>query len=149
MEFVAEHHRDQVLFSSYCFRRTYNECDAMMLTLLTWVVCVRFLHCKVTLLTRLSMLCSLKRKSPCSIYTYKGGKFLLICVVYLHKILGICPHWRFVCSFIFFNHWFLSVWTRVFILCFIIQYHFILLLRLFQLWPEKKFLIYHRPGVVN
>ena len=92
----------------------------LMLTLLTWVVYVRFLHCKVTLFTCLSMLCSLKRKSPCSIYTYKGGKFLLTCVVYLHKIVEICLLWRFVCSFIFFNHWFLSVWTWVFILCFII-----------------------------
>lgn len=73
--------------------------------LINRVVLVRFLHCKVTLFTRLSMLCSLKRKSPCSVYTQKGGKFLLIRIViyikYLEFALEVCLFFHFFQSLIF------------------------------------------------
>ena len=58
---------------------------------------------------------------------------------YLHKLFGILLHWRFVSSPSFINVFIYSYHYGLldvnFILWVIIQYYFILLLKLFQLWP--------------
>lgn len=112
------------------------------------VVFVRFLHCKAMLFPLLSPPCSLEGKSLCE--PTQSGKLSSSSFrgEYLHNLYGLL-HGGFVSSHQFVNlsnHLFISVWTHrcLFKLWVKIQYCFILLLKLVQLWLLGTLLVgYH------
>lgn len=107
------------------------------------VVLVRFLYCKITALPPFHM-CSLKELTMCSSHLRSGGlDSTSWSVEYLHKLLEIILHRKFISFSLFicsFNYPFITVLIHGYLFYTLDIIHlyttsFILLFKLLQLWP--------------
>ena len=130
IHFRKGHNAGKVLFSYHFIKgicRTNADID-----LLTEVVTVMFLYCKVTLFTPFPYYFIWKEATLCSLYRRIKELFSSSFRSYLHEWYKILDSIFIFLSF--FNCIFVSVWSQIFILWVLIKFCFVLLLKLFQFW---------------